>query len=799
VLDVGADGSLSAVGFDGQTELGTADTLDAVTAEGLARQLAPLRLTGGGRGEAALSSDLGLAELLDLGDPYLFDPSGTWVQRPNRDKLRVMFGIESDGTPIELDLKESAQDGMGPHGLLIGATGSGKSELLRTLVLALAVTHPPNTLNFALIDFKGGATFTRLDRLPHTSAVITNLSEELHLVDRMTDALNGELLRRQELLRAAGSFSSLRDYERARAAGAPLDEVPVLLVIVDEFSELLSAKPDFIDTFVQIGRVGRSLGVHLLLASQRLEEGRLRGLDAHLSYRIGLRTFSAMDSRSVLGVTDAYELPRAPGHGFLQFGVEPMVRFRSAYVSGVHRRQDEVIADGGELPAHELYDYSTTYLPTTRPADENAADAADGGDDEDAVGESLLEILADRLAGRGIPAHQVWLAPLDQSPSLDQLLQPIAESTQRGLCSTSAQLAARLRTVVGLVDRPYEQRRDPLTLDLSGSGGHVLVMGGPRSGKSTALRTVITSLALTHTPREVQFYGIDLGGGSLATLRDLPHVGGVAGRQNPGAVRRTVAEVAALLADRERFFAEHDIDGMAGYRQARASGQFADHRFGDVFLVIDGWSTLLKELEPTADQVCEIVARGLAYGVHVVVSCARLFELRGNIRDFFGSKLELRLGDPIDTTADRMAALSVPEDSPGRGVTTSKHQMLMAVPRIDGVSSDDGLQSGIAAMVRMSSAAWRHEVAPQVRMLPSTVRYQDLPADEPSNGSMPVSFGIAEQNLGPVRLDFGVDPHVLLLGDTQSGKTTFLRALARRITDTYTPEQARLIVIDYRR
>src|SRR5690606_27678002 len=226
VLDIGQDGRLTANSYDGETELGTADQLDVVTAEGIARQLAPLRLTGVGRGEGALSASLDLAELLDIGDPYTFDPAKTWVQRPNREKLRVMFGVQSDGTPIELDLKESAQDGMGPHGVLIGATGSGKSELLRTLVLALAVTHPPNSLNFALIDFKGGATFTRLDRLPHTSAVITNLEEELHLVDRMTDAINGELVRRQELLRAAGKFSSLRDYEKARAAGAPLEEVP---------------------------------------------------------------------------------------------------------------------------------------------------------------------------------------------------------------------------------------------------------------------------------------------------------------------------------------------------------------------------------------------------------------------------------------------------------------------------------------------------------------------------------------------------------------------------------------------
>src|SRR6185437_2556099 len=141
---------------------------------------------------------------------------------------------------------------------------------------------------------------------------------------------------RQELLRKA-RYDNQRDYERARAAGVPLQPLPSLLIICDEFSELLTARPDFIEMFVQIGRVGRSLGVHLLLASQRLEEGRLRGLETHLSYRIGLRTFSSMDSRAVLGAPDAYELPKAAGHGLIKTGTEGMSRFRAAYVSGVIR------------------------------------------------------------------------------------------------------------------------------------------------------------------------------------------------------------------------------------------------------------------------------------------------------------------------------------------------------------------------------------------------------------------------------------------------------------------------------
>jgi S-DNA-T family DNA segregation ATPase FtsK/SpoIIIE len=772
VFDVDDRGTLSATTLAGRDELGRADALDLAAAEALARQLAPLRLGGSGPGDAALSTELGLAELLGFSDPYAFDPDLSWRQRPGRDRLRVMFGVQSDGVPVEVDLKESSQDGMGPHGLLIGATGSGKSELLRTLVLALAVTHPPNSLNFVLIDFKGGATFTRMDALPHTSAVITNLEKEIELVDRMTDALNGELIRRQELLRAAGDFSSVRDYEKARAAGANLPEVPTLLVVCDEFSELLFKKPEFIETFVQIGRIGRALDVHLLLASQRLDEGRLRGLDGHLSYRIGLRTFSAMDSRSVLGVTDAFELPRAPGHGFLRYGTEPLVRFRAAYVSGVHRRLVAAPDPGGRA---DLLEYGTTFVPE---AVAPAASAASLAEEKD----SLLDILVDRLTGRGAPAHQIWLPPLRESPTLDQLIGPVPRGA--------------LHAVAGIVDRPFDQRRDPLVFDLSAGGGHVLVTGGPHSGKSTALRTLMAALALTHTPREAQFYCLDFGGGGLAAVRGLPHVGGIAGRQNTGAVRRTVAQLAGLLAERERRFAEHEIDGIGAYRAARARGEFADDPYGDVFLVVDGWATLRKEFEDLEDAVGDLAARGLSYGVHLMVACARSFDLRPAMRDLFGSRIELRLGDPIDTGVDRVAAQRVPEHQPGRGVAASKHQMLLALPRTDGMPTDHGLRDATAAMVASVAAGWAGERAPHVRLLPATVAYANLPSGD---DWLRPSVGIAEHDLAPVRLDFRTDPHLLLLGDAQSGKTGFLRTLARRITDSHSPAQARILLIDHRR
>ena len=300
------------------TAQGTADQLSTVRAEAAARRLAPRYAGDEPEARDVFSGATELVDLLGQGDVRDLDPETAWRPRLQRDRLRVPIGVDEAGAVVALDIKESAQQGMGPHGLVIGATGSGKSELLRTLVLALSMTHSPEALNFVLVDFKGGATFAGMADLPHVSAVITNLGQEITLVERMQDALQGEMTRRQELLRSAGNFANVTDYERARAQGAPLEPLPALLIVADEFSELLSAKPEFADLFVAIGRLGRSLSMHLLLSSQRLEEGRLRGLESHLSYRIGLRTFSAGESRTVIGVPDAYELPAGARPGLPQ-------------------------------------------------------------------------------------------------------------------------------------------------------------------------------------------------------------------------------------------------------------------------------------------------------------------------------------------------------------------------------------------------------------------------------------------------------------------------------------------------
>jgi len=791
-LELVVDGARLGMRTDsGIMPIGNTDRMDRAQAEVVARQLTSLNPAA--VGDDAPVTGLGLAELLGIGDPRAVDPAITWQPRSSRDRLRIPIGVDQSGRPVDLDLKESAEGGMGPHGLVIGATGSGKSELLRTLVTALAVTHSSEILNMALIDFKGGATFAGMTTLPHTCAVITNLADDLTLVDRMGDALRGEMVRRQELLRAAGNYSGVRDYERARMAGAALSPLPSLLVIIDEFSELLSSQPDFIDLFVMIGRLGRSLGIHLLLASQNLDEGRLRGLDTHLSYRIALRTFSSSASRAVLGVPDAYELPPVPGSAYLRADTTSLMRFNSAYVSGALPRQPR---EGHTAPIVFRH-RPAAFTLAAAPLPEVERPQPTGESREEAVphSETVMGAMLDALTGKGPAAHQIWLPPLGDPSTLDQMLPGLRETPERGFTLEGWEGIGRLTVPIAIVDKPFEQRRDLMWADLSGAAGHAVVAGAPQSGKSTLLRTLVCALALTHTPVEVQFFLLDFGGGGLSTLAGLPHVSGCAQRLDVERVRRTIAELTALLAERERLFAERGIDSMAAFR--REPPRTGDRDFGDVFLVVDGWGTLRTEYEELEDEINNLAGRGLGYGIHVVVSVNRWMELRSALRDLIATQFELRLGDPTDSAIDRRVAANVPAGAPGRGLSPEKLQFLTALSRVDGRPSVNDLSAGVADLVKRVDSAWHGPRAPRLRLLPRLLKLGELPPPVPGDRHVPI--GLAESDLQPVHLDFGSDPHMIAYGDTECGKTALLRLLAKQITDRYTPKQAVVMVVDYRR
>jgi len=423
---------------------------------------------------------------------------------------------------------------------------------------------------------------------------------------------------------------------------------------------------------------------------------------------------------------------------------------------------------------------------------------------------SVLDVAVTALTGHGPASHPIWLPPLDTADTLDSLLTDLEVDRALGLVSHRARARGLMRVPLGTLDRPREQRREVLWADLSGADGHVAVVGGPRSGRSTVLRTVSLGLALTHTPREVVLYVLDFGGGTFEALRDLPHTAGVGVRSEPEVVARIIAEVTAIMDDRDEFFRAHGVDGIETYRSRHGSGELDDGR-GDVVLVVDGWGALRTELPDLEPQLQALAQRGLTYGVHLVTSATRWMDYRASVRDVLGTRLELRLGDPMDSEVDRRLAAAVPTGRPGRGLGSTGHHFLAALPRADGDTDGGTLAAGVADLVARIRAAWTGPAAPRLRLLPSsidlgTVRglvgtgptgLRRTSATGPTDGTL--LLGISERDLSPVALDLRQDPHLLVLGEARSGKSAALRTYLREVTRLHTPDSAQVFLVDYRR
>lgn len=805
------------------------DQVSIAEAEEFAQKLAQWRLAEAYEEIGQRVAHIGARDILSyygIDDPGNIDFDSLWASRTDtmgRSRLRAPFGNRSDnGELLFLDMKSLDEGGDGPHGVMSGTTGSGKSTLVRTVIESLMLSHPPEELQFVLADLKGGSAVKPFAGVPHVSRIITDLEEDQALMERFLDALWGEIARRKAICDSAGvddakEYNSVR--ARMRARGQDMAPLPMLVVVIDEFYEWFRIMPTAVDVLDSIGRQGRAYWIHLMMASQTIES-RAEKLMENMGYRLVLKARTAGAAQAA-GVPNAVNLPAQAGLGYFRKSLEDIIRFQAEFLWRDYF-QPGVSIDGEEAPAlvhsidyirPQLFTNSFTPLevsvggPDIEPvvAQPNGevleSDDIEGGEDEDEEGvrtPKVGTVIIDQLRKIKFEPYRLWQPPLTQPVAIDDLVNRFLGRPWHKEYGS----ACNLVFPIGIIDRPYKHDQPPWTVDTSGPGANVLILGAGGSGKTTALQTLICSAALTHTPQQVQFYCLAYSSTALTTVSRIPHVGEVAGPTDPYGVRRTVAELLALVRERKRSFLECGIASMEMFRRRKFGGEAGpvpDDGFGDVYLVIDNYRALAEENEVLIEQVNVIINQGPSFGVHVVVTADRESELRPPVRSGFGSRIELRLAAVEDAKLVRSRFAKDVPVKPGRGMVAVNYVRLDSDPQAGlhtlvarpalGSTPDNVFEcdSVVAAMSRLTSAQ-----APPVRRLPARFgveQVRELASRDTRQGvgAGGIAWAISELDLAPVYLNFAENSHLMVTGRRECGRTTTLATIMSEIGRLYAP------------
>jgi S-DNA-T family DNA segregation ATPase FtsK/SpoIIIE len=726
------------------TDARTGETADDVTADGLApelalalgRALAPVRDTSAAGAAASVPDRTTLLELLAVDQPDARWIAGRWAE-PNTARTALLGAAA--GEPFAVDLR-----GDGPHALVAGITGAGKSELLQTMIASLAATYPPTRLTFLLVDYKGGAAFKDCVALPHTVGYVTDLDD--HLARRALTSLNAELRRRERLL-GESAAKDLLELEQRDLESAP----PSLAIVIDEFATLAREIPEFVDGVVDVAQRGRSLGVHLVLATQRPGGVVSDNIRANTNLRIALRVNEAAESTDVIGAQDAARIPRdRPGRAFARTGHGELTEFQAAYVGSAttsrSREQAVVIRelrfDGG---------------PALRAAESASADS-------DLARLVAAASDAARDAQLAEPVRP-WLPPLE--PVL-----PLAEIERATGDDPTAAVA------VGIVDEPARQRRSPLVVDFERDGS-VLVYGASGTGKTTFLRTLALAFAEAAPPDEVHLYGLDFATRGLLALEELPHCGAVIAGEDEERVARLFTMLRRALERRKHLFAQHGVFTLSEYRKKGGGEPVAR-----ILVLLDGYAGFVSAFERVnlgelVETLPRLVGDGRPLGVHFAITADRRGAVPNALAALVPAKLILRLADD-----DELAAFGIPVKTvhgsqlpPGRGFLPSALEFQVAL--LDDDPSGEGQAAALADGARALRERWPRASVPPVEPLPTSVARADLPSPEQP---LTVALGLGDAELEPLHVSLA-DRHLLVAGPYRSGRSTALATIAAGVRD----------------
>ena len=733
-------------------------------ADQVARSIAPIRDVSGDEDAAGLPGSCRLLDILGAEPPAAGAIAAGW-QAGGR-STHAVIGACYDG-PFGIDLSRD-----GPHALIAGTTGAGKSELLQTLIASLALVNRPDEMTFVLVDYKGGSAFKDCVHLPHVTGMVTDL--DAHLTQRALASLSAELRRREKMLAAAGAKDIEQYAERAGREPRPRP-LPRLMIVIDEFASLARDLPDFVTGLVGIAQRGRSLGLHLILATQRPSGVVSADIRANTNLRIALRMTDAAESADVIDAPDAAQISRTtPGRGYVRLGHASLVPFQAGRIGG--RRPGATAQARPWVAAVAWADLGRPQA--RRPAGPERGDAALSDEAlSDQAGDLTVLVGQIRRAAEAlrIPAQRSpWLTPLPRTLLLRDL-PGLGRPPDRG----------EPPIPFGLIDLPDVQRQRPARLHLE-SFGHLMAAGAPRSGRSQLLRTIATSLAVGFSCADVHLYGIDCGNGALLPLAELPHCGAVVTRTQDERAARLLARLAAELTRRQDLLATGGFAGITEQRAAVPAGQRLPH----IFVLLDRWegfTTTLGEAGGGAltDVITRILSEGASAGIHLVMTGDRSL-LAGRIAAMCEDKLVFKLAERDDYALAGLRPRDLPaEIPPGRAFTAgtgTQTQVALLVPDPSGQAQAAAVRQVASWAQALDAEVPRARRPFRVDVLPSRITFAEAWPLCPPGGRSPL-WGLAGVGgdeltaLGP-DLSEGV-PGFIVAGPARSGRSAVLASMTR--------------------
>ncbi|TPG03980.1 FtsK/SpoIIIE domain-containing protein [Curtobacterium flaccumfaciens] len=743
-------------------ELVLADRVEEDWFDEIGRAVSPLRDTSGSDGDGLVPDAARLLDVVDLPRPDASSIVERWAHTAT--STAAVVGVGIDGA-FELDLVKD-----GPHGLVAGTTGSGKSEFLQTLVASLALRNRPDRMTFVLIDYKGGAAFSVASELPHTVGLVTDLDQ--HLVERALRSLRAELARREHILAASGA-KDIEDHEAHLARGGLGQPMPRLVLVIDEFAAMVTELPDFVSGLIGIAQRGRSLGVHLILATQR--PGGVVGPDirANTNLRVALRMTDSGESSDVIDVGDAARIPKSvPGRAFARLGHSSIVPFQSARVGGQWAGNTD---DAMRLPFVRVLDWRDfAAAPPTRPVGQQDSASTDLS--------VLVEAIADARDTLGIrPGHSPWLPPLPE-------LLPLSDVASNAVGGRAEQVRSvgSLVFPFGTEDLPDQQQQRAAVIDLD-RFGHQYFVGAPGSGRSQALRTLAVSAAATIPSTDLHLYAIDCGNGALASLQSLPHCGAVVQRTQIERATRLIERLTRETARRHDVIAASGAANITEQRLIADAGQALPH----LLVLVDRWenfTTSLGEVDggTLTDAIQSLLRDGAAAGVHLVIAGDRSL-LSSRMSTLTDDKIVLRLTDRLDYSLGGINHRTVPASiPPGRGFRADSGievQVAVLGSDVTGPGQTAAVQELARALRRRSGGSpaprpFRVDAMPKDLDLDAALALASAPMLSP----MVAVTGIGGDDMELQTVDLATGGSTFIVGGPpRSGRSTMLAMMARSL------------------